>query len=73
MQCPNADCSWRAIAPSTDAAREQYARHVLEEHAREVDADIPEGKVQVKLHPDGEWFTTTRAVAKRLHDDVHGD
>lgn len=69
--CPHPGCSWQAIAPTTDAALTQYAEHLVEEHSRTVDVDIPEGMVQIKLHEDGEWITTTFEEAKKLHDTAH--
>lgn len=73
VRCSHPDCSWRPIAPSENAAWSQYATHLVEEHARRVDADIPNGMVQVKLAEDGEWMTVTVEQARRLHDVVHGD
>lgn len=73
VECSYAGCSWQSIAPSAAAAREQYAEHIVDEHARTVDAEIPEGMVQVKLESEGEWITTTIEEARKLHDAVHGD
>lgn len=67
VRCHYPGCAWQAIAPSTAAAREQYLQHVVDEHAREVDVDIPEGMVQVKVGDD-EWRTVTPEEARRLHD-----
>ncbi len=71
--CSHPGCSWRAVAPSRDAAWDQYAEHLVGEHARTVDADIPEGMVQVRFGTDEEWVTTTPEEAHRLHDDIHGE
>lgn len=70
MRCRHDDCGWHAIAPSDPAARKQYAEHIVAEHAHEVDADVPEGMVEV--HVDGEWHTVTPAAAKVLHDEWFG-
>jgi len=72
-QCSYPDCSWRAIAPSEEAAWMQYAKHIVDEHATEVEADIPDGMVQVQLKQDGEWITTTIEEARELHERVHDD
>lgn len=68
IRCPHDDCGWRAVAPSRDAATQQFAEHVVAEHAREVDADVPEGMVQVKVEREGEWLTMTPTEARALHD-----
>ncbi|MFC7027999.1 hypothetical protein ACFQH8_11925 [Halomicroarcula sp. GCM10025710] len=47
LNCPHDGCSWQAIAPSTDAAQQQLAKHAVEEHAIPADADIPDGKFEV--------------------------
>jgi predicted small metal-binding protein len=73
VRCSHDGCSWQAIAPSEAAAVEQYAEHMVDEHAREVEAEIPEGMVQVKLERGGEWITTTPEDARKLHDVVHDD
>lgn len=64
--CPHPDCAWIPIAPSREAAREQYAAHIVSAHAREVDVDLPPGTVQV-TDDDGEW--TTVDVDAVDHDD----
>lgn len=65
--CPHPDCGWTPIAPSAGAAREQYAAHLVADHAREVDVDLPEGTVQV-TDGDGEWTTLDAdAVDHRDH------
>lgn len=73
IDCPYDGCSWQAIAPSEDAALAQYAEHMVDEHSKTVDADIPEGMVQVKLREGGEWITTTPEEARKLHDAVHDE
>lgn len=73
LHCSHPDCGWQAIAPSEEAARTQYADHLVDEHARTVEADIPEGMVQIRLHDDGEWITTTVEDAHDLHDAAHHD
>lgn len=73
VRCSHPDCAWQAIAPSEDAALTQYAAHLVDEHTRTVDADIPEGMVQIKLRSDDEWVTTTLEEARDLHDAVHED
>lgn len=55
LACPEADCGWRALAPSRRAALSQLAEHLVDEHGTVVDADVPEGEVQVRR--DGEWRT----------------
>jgi hypothetical protein len=72
-RCSHPGCSWQAIAPSTDAAFEQYAEHLVDAHSRTVDVDIPDGMVQIKLREEGEWITTTFEEARKLHDTVHDD
>jgi hypothetical protein len=71
VQCSHTDCSWRAIAPSEDAAWSQYASHVVAEHTATVDVDVPEGMVQIKLDGSDEWVTTTPEDARRLHEAAH--
>jgi hypothetical protein len=73
VQCSHAGCSWQSIAPSEDVAWEQYASHVVAEHARTVEADVPEGKVQIKLREDDEWITATAEEAWKLHQAVHDE
>ncbi|UVE49623.1 DUF1059 domain-containing protein [Haloferax larsenii] len=70
-RCSHPGCSWQAIAPSADAAMAQYAEHLVEAHAKTVEADIPDGMVQIKLQEDGEWITTTFEEARELHDSFH--
>jgi hypothetical protein len=54
------------------AAEEALAEHVVREHATEVDADVPEGMVQVRVG-DGEWRTMTPAAARAYHESLHAD
>ncbi|WP_416839625.1 hypothetical protein [Haloferax sp. DFSO52] len=67
-RCSHPGCSWQSIAPSGDAALEQFAEHLVESHSKTVDVDIPEGMVQIRLHEDDEWVTTTFEEAQKLHD-----
>lgn len=60
------------MAPTEAAGVRQLATHVVTEHATEVDAEVPEGMVQVKLDAESEWLTVTPAEAQALHDRVHG-
>lgn len=71
MRCHRPGCSWEAIAPSRAAAREQYAEHLVEAHATTVEADVPEGMVQVKSGDADEWTTVTVEEARRLHGEHH--
>lgn len=73
LTCSHPGCSWRALAPSEDAALDRYAEHLVAEHARTVDADIPEGMIQVKLDGEDDWITTTVEEADALHRDEHDD
>lgn len=70
--CNRPGCGWRAIAPSAAAAVKQYARHVLEAHSTEVEADVPEGMVQVRSGEDDEWTTMTVEEAREFHAGLHG-
>lgn len=56
MECPDPDCSWRAIAPSENAARKTYLEHVVVEHTGEDAAST-------------EWFETApgRTSERRSH------
>lgn len=72
MRCRYDGCGWHAVAPSAAAARDQYAAHVVDEHATEVEADVPDGMVQVRAAEDDEWVTVTPERAKELHDDHYG-
>lgn len=71
MRCSHRGCSWRSIAPSTTAAAEQYADHLVTAHATTVDADIPDGMVQIKLGSEGDWVTTTPEEAFEIHERLH--
>lgn len=72
-RCQRDGCGWTAIAASATAAREQYAAHLVAEHADRVEADLPDGRVAVRLGPDDEWRTVTLEEAKRLHARRHDD
>lgn len=67
MQCSRPGCGWQAIAPSTAAAREQYLVHLVEAHTQDVDAEIPDGMVQVHVGDD-EWVTVSFDEATALHE-----
>jgi len=59
------------MAPTAAAGRRQLAEHLVAEHTDSVDAEVPEGKVQVSL--DGEeWVTVTVEEARRLHREFYG-
>ncbi|RBI64540.1 hypothetical protein DMJ13_08700 [halophilic archaeon] len=68
VRCEQEDCGWVAIAPSGRAAWRQYEEHVLAEHVETVEADVPDGHVQVRTD-DGEWTTMEIEEAK----DGRGD
>lgn len=67
VRCSHEDCGWGAIAASRAGARRQYAEHLLAEHTQEVDATVPEGKVQIRVG-DGEWETMTVEQARSFHE-----
>ncbi|EJN60430.1 hypothetical protein [Halogranum rubrum] len=67
LQCSRPGCGWQAFAPSAAAAREQYLIHLVEAHATDVDAEIPDGMVQVHVG-DGEWMTVSFDEATELHE-----
>lgn len=71
VHCTHAGCGWQAIAPSAAAAKQQYAEHLVAAHATETDADIPDGKVEVRVDGDDDWRTMTFEQAKAFHDGVH--
>ena len=73
MQCRYEECGWRAIAPSARAAREQYTEHVVEEHTAEVDAEVPDGMVQVRTGGDEEWELMTFEEAREFGREHHAD
>ncbi|MFC6973577.1 hypothetical protein ACFQL1_01135 [Halomicroarcula sp. GCM10025709] len=66
MRCSHDGCRWQAIAASAAGARRQYAEHLVATHTEQVDADVPEGKVQVRV--DDEWETMTVEQARSYHD-----
>ena len=71
VRCSYADCGWQSIAPAESAAREQYATHLVEAHAEEVSADIPDGMVQVRIDEADAWRTMTAEQAQAFHRAVH--
>ena len=71
VRCAYEGCGWQAIAPSREAADEQYAEHIVTEHAETVDADIPDGMVQVRDGEDAEWRTMTVEQALAFHEGIH--
>ncbi|WP_411963353.1 hypothetical protein [Haloferax sp. YSMS24] len=72
-RCSHPGCAWQSIAPSADAALEQYAEHLVNAHSKTVDADVPDGMVQIRFSEEDEWVTTTFEEARELHDEVHDD
>lgn len=73
LQCSHPGCGWQAVAPSKRAAWDTYAEHLVTEHARGVEATIPEGMVQVKLGADSEWTTVSTEEARELHEGLNGE
>ena len=71
LHCEHPNCGWTAIAPSERVARERYVDHLLDEHTREVDAEIPEGTVQVKVGDDDEWTTVPLEEARQIREEFH--
>jgi predicted small metal-binding protein len=71
VHCTHPGCGWQAIAPSQPAAQKQYAEHLVAAHATETDADIPDGKVEVRVDEDDEWRTMTFEQAKAFHEGLH--
>lgn len=65
LACPDEDCGWQAVAPSRRAGLAQLAEHLVAEHGTVVDADVPEGTVQMRR--DGEW--TTVPIEEATGDD----
>lgn len=65
-QCSRPGCRWQALAPSSAAEREQYLDHLVDAHTQEVDAEVPEGMVQVHVGDD-EWVTVSLDEANELH------
>jgi hypothetical protein len=70
--CDHDGCAWRAVAPSAAAAREQYARHLIDAHGSTTETSIPPGYVEVRCQETDEWQTVTLEEAKRLHARHHG-
>lgn len=50
-----------------------FDEYFVEAHAEEVEAETPDGMVQVQLEQDGEWITTTIEGARELHESMHED
>lgn len=73
VRCDYDDCGWQAIAPSATVAAEQYAEHIVTAHAESVDAEIPDGMVQVRDGEESEWRTMTVEQALAFHRSVHDD
>lgn len=71
IRCSYDGCRWQSIAPSEEAAQEQYATHLVEAHTTEVDAEIPDGMVQVKMDAADDWRTMTPEQAAAFHRAVH--
>ncbi len=67
IQCSQQGCGWVAIAPSKQSARRQYEDHILSEHVTTVEAEVPDGHVQVRTD-DGEWKTITKEQAREFYD-----
>ena len=55
MTCPYPDCSWQAIAPSENGARNAYLKHVVTEHTDDG------GAASV------EWFEQSAGHVSRWH------
>lgn len=72
LHCSKPDCSWRAIAPSVDAAWSQYADHLVAEHSKTVDVDIPDGMVQLKFREEDDWITVPLEEAHALQNEFGG-
>lgn len=70
-RCSRPGCGWQSFAPAAEAAREQYVEHLVSAHTVEVDAEVPEGMVQLRL--DDEWVTVTPEEARALHRERHGE
>ncbi len=73
LRCSHPQCSWRAIAPSEEAAWPEYAQHLVETHSTTVDADIPEGMVQLKFDDDGDWITVSVEEAGEIQREGHDE
>jgi predicted small metal-binding protein len=71
MRCSHDGCGWQTIAASAAGARRQYAKHLVEAHTEQVDAEVPEGKVQVRV--GDEWETMTVEQARSYHDRIGTD
>ncbi|MFB6188770.1 MAG: hypothetical protein ABEI57_02700 [Halapricum sp.] len=71
IRCPHPGCVWQSIAASQAGARQQYADHLVEAHADRVEADIPDGMVQVRVDEEDDWRTMTPEQARAFHRGVH--
>lgn len=71
VTCEHDGCSWTAIAPSAGAARDRYARHLVEDHGQRVDADVPAGTVEIRTGEDDTWQRVSLEEAKRRHRQQH--
>lgn len=69
--CDHDGCTWRAVAPSAEAAREQYARHLVDAHGTTAESTIPQGYVEVRCRGADDWQTVTLEEAKRMHSRHH--
>lgn len=72
VRCNYPGCGWQSLAPSEAAAREQFADHLVTAHAERVDAEIPEGMVQIRVDDSG-WREMTPEQASAFHDAVFAD
>jgi len=66
--CPHPDCDWRPIAPSSSGRLEKVVTHLVEEHAREVDGDVPDGGFEVR-RDGGDWEFVPRSGAEAVDHD----
>lgn len=73
VRCAYDDCGWQSIAPSEAAAEEQYAEHIVTAHTTSVDADVPDGMVEVRNGEDTEWRTMTLEQALAFHETIHDE
>ncbi|MGM0590200.1 MAG: hypothetical protein ACQETI_01000 [Halobacteriota archaeon] len=72
INCTRPGCRWQAIAPSVEAAQQQYAEHLASEHTSDVEVQIPDGMVQVRLDEDDDgWVTVSIEEAQELYDEFH--
>ena len=71
LRCDVPGCGWTAVVPSEAAAEDRYREHLKDEHVSTVDAEIPDGMVQVRV--DGEWRNVTREEARAYHERPRDD